>query len=102
MAKVPYLLVVGSLMYAMVATRPDIAFAVRVVSCYMANLGKRHWDAVKHHLRYLKGTTSKCLLFGNNETLIVGYTADADYADCLDTRKSTFGYVFLFAGAAVS
>ena len=44
MAKVPYASAVGSLMYAMIATRPDIAFAVRVVSQYMANSGKRHWE----------------------------------------------------------
>ncbi|MCO5569630.1 hypothetical protein L7F22_023346 [Adiantum nelumboides] len=94
MAKVPYSSTVGSLMY-------DIAFAVGVVSRYMANLGKKHWDAVKHLLRYLKGTTSKCLCFGNSEASIVGYT-DADYAGCLNTRKSTFGYVFIFAGAVVS
>ncbi|MCO5575380.1 hypothetical protein L7F22_029180 [Adiantum nelumboides] len=79
MAKVPYSLAVDSLMYAMVATRPDIAFALGVVSHYMANPGKKHWDAVKHLLRYLK-----------------------DYAGCLDTQKSTSGYVFLFARATIS
>ena len=47
MAKVPYASAVGSLIYAMVATRPDIAFAVGVVSRYMANPGKKHWEAVK-------------------------------------------------------
>ncbi|MCO5599974.1 hypothetical protein L7F22_054081 [Adiantum nelumboides] len=74
MAKVPYSSAVDSLMYAMVATRPDIAFAVGVVSCYMANPGRKHWDAVKHLLRYLKGIASKCLRFGNSEASIVGYT----------------------------
>ncbi|MCO5576195.1 hypothetical protein L7F22_030003 [Adiantum nelumboides] len=101
MAKMPYSLVVGSLMYAMVTTRSDIAFAVGVVSCYMANSCKKHWDVVKHLLRYLKGIANKCLRFGNSEASIVGYT-DADYAGCLNTRKSMSGYVFLFAGAAVS
>ncbi|MCO5607981.1 hypothetical protein L7F22_062183 [Adiantum nelumboides] len=101
MAKVPYSSIVDSLMYAMVTTRPDIAFVVGVVSCYMANLGKKHWDAVRHLLRYLKGTMSKCLRFGNIEASIVGYT-DANYAGCSDTWKSIFGYVFLFAGATVS
>lgn len=47
MAKVPYALAIGSLMYLMVATRPDIAFAVGVVSRFMLNLGKKHWEAVK-------------------------------------------------------
>lgn len=101
MAKVPYSSAVGSLMYAMVATRPDIAFAVGVVSRFMANPRKKNWEAVKHILKYLKGTASKCLRFGNSDASIVGFT-DADYAGCVDTRRSTSRYVFLFAGAAVS
>jgi hypothetical protein len=53
MSKVPYLSVVGSLMYVMVFTRPDIAHAVGVVSRCTNNLGKEHWVAVKWILRYL-------------------------------------------------
>ena len=56
MAKVPYSSAVGSLMYIMIATRPDIAFAVGMVSRYMANPGKKHWIGVKHILKYLKVT----------------------------------------------
>ena len=55
MTLVPYASVVGSLMYDMVCTRPDIAHAVGVVSRYMANPGKEHWEAVKWLLRYLRG-----------------------------------------------
>ena len=55
MAKIPYASACGSLMYAMVATRPDIAFAVGVVSKLMSNPSKRHWDAVKSVLKYLGG-----------------------------------------------
>ena len=47
MSKVPYASAVGCLMYAMVCTRPDLAHVVSVVSKYMTNLGKQHWDAVK-------------------------------------------------------
>ena len=47
MSKVPYASAVGCLMYAMVCTKPDLAHAVSVVSKYMANLGKQHWDVVK-------------------------------------------------------
>jgi hypothetical protein len=57
MSRVPYSSAVGSLMYAMVFTRPDIAHAVGVVSRYMNNPGKEHWEAVKWILRYLRGTT---------------------------------------------
>ena len=69
MSKVPYASVVGSLMYAMVCTRLDIAHAVGVVSRYMNNLGKEHWMAVKCILRYLKGTTNQALCFGGSTFL---------------------------------
>ena len=59
MAKIPYASACGSLMYAMVATRPDIAHAVGVVSRYMSNLGKKHWEAVKSILRYLSGIADR-------------------------------------------
>ncbi|KAL8112467.1 hypothetical protein AgCh_019972 [Apium graveolens] len=57
MAKVPYASAVGSLMYVMVCTRPDIAHAVGVVSRFMSNPGREHWEAIKWLLRYLKGTS---------------------------------------------
>ena len=56
MSKVPYSSAVGSLMYAMVCTRPDIAHVMGVVSRYMNDLGKEHWMAVKWIFRYLRGT----------------------------------------------
>ena len=58
MSKIPYSLAVGSLMYAMVCRRPDIAHAVGVVSTYMNNPGKEYWKEVQWVLRYLRGTTS--------------------------------------------
>jgi hypothetical protein len=67
MAKVPYASAIGSLMYAMVCTRPDIAHAVGAVSKFMTNPGKQHWEAVKWILRYLRGTTDKCLCFRKGE-----------------------------------
>ncbi|MCO5609842.1 hypothetical protein L7F22_064074 [Adiantum nelumboides] len=83
-------------MYAMVATRPDIAFAVGVLSRYMANASKKHWEAVKHIFWYLKGMVSKHLHFENSDASIVGYV-NADYVGCVDNRRSTSGY-----GATVS
>jgi hypothetical protein len=55
-SKVPYACVVGSLLYAMVCTRPDIAYTVSIVSCFMPKLGKEHWKVVHWILRYLRGT----------------------------------------------
>ena len=88
-------------MYAMIATRPDIAFAVGVTSRYMSNPGKKHWEAVKGVMRYLNGTKDMCICFGRKKACVMGYT-DADYAGDLDKRRSTSGYVFEFTGGAVS
>ena len=59
MSNVPYSSAVGSLTYAIVCTRPDLSHAVSVVSRYMHNPGKDHWEAVKWILRYVKGTVDK-------------------------------------------
>ncbi|CAN0846213.1 Retrovirus-related Pol polyprotein from transposon TNT 1-94 [Linum grandiflorum] len=101
MKNVPYASAVGSLMYAMVCTRPDIAHAVGVVSRFLSNPGKEHWAAVKWILRYLRGTSRVCLCFGNGKAMLEGYT-DANMAGDVDSRKSTSGYMMTFAGAAVS
>jgi hypothetical protein len=101
MAKVPYASAVGSLMYAMVCTRPDIAHAVGVVSRFMSNPGREHWEAVKWLLRYLKGTSKMALHFKGKDVILRGY-ADADLGGCKESYKSTTGYVFTVGGTAVS
>jgi hypothetical protein len=101
MSRVPYSSAVGSLMYAMVCTRPDIAHAVGVVSRYMNNPGKEHWEAVKWILRYLRGTTTHALCFGGSDTFLQGYV-DSDMAGDKDSRRSTTGYVFTIGGTTVS
>ncbi|KAG8480945.1 hypothetical protein CXB51_025615 [Gossypium anomalum] len=87
MSHVPYSSAVGSLMYAMVCSRPDLSYAVSAVSRYMANPGKEHWKAVQWILRYLRGTTDVCLQFGRTEDGVIGYV-DADFAGDLDRRRS--------------
>jgi hypothetical protein len=101
MAKVPYASAIGSLMYAMVCTRPDIAHAVGAVSRFMTNPGKQHWEAVKWILRYLRGTTDRCLCFRRGELKLQGFV-DADFAAEVDHRRSTTGYVFTVGTTAVS
>ena len=64
MSRVPYASAVGSLMYAMICTRPDIAQAVGTVSRFMADPGREHWNAVKRILRYIKGNSNVALYFG--------------------------------------
>ena len=84
MAKVPYASAVGSLMYAMVCTRPDIAQAVGVISRFMSNPGKDHWEGVKWLLRYLKGTSDVCLVYRKKEAVLEGF-ADANLGGCEDS-----------------
>src|SRR5205809_5275806 len=63
MSRVPYASAVWSLMYAMVCTRPDLAFAVSTVSRFMSDPGKQHWEAVKWIFRYLRGIAKLGLEF---------------------------------------
>ncbi|KAH9800564.1 hypothetical protein KPL71_000708 [Citrus sinensis] len=83
------------------ARLPDIAQAVGAVSQYMANPGGEHWIAVKRILRYIRGTSDVALCYEGSEFTVRGYV-DSDFAGDLDKRKSTTGYVFTLAGAAVS
>jgi hypothetical protein len=101
MRGIPDINIVGSITYAMVCSRPDIAQAVSMVSRYMENPGKQHWDAVKWLLRYLKGTSDVCLKFGIDNNGLIGY-CDSDFASVLDSRKSTSGMVFTLGGTAFS
>ena len=101
MMKIPYASVVGSLMYAMVCTRPDIGYAVGVVSRFMSNRGREHWAAVKWILRYQKGTSSMCLRFGLGKPLLEGFI-DSDMSVDVGTNRSTSEYVMTYAGGPVS
>ena len=101
MRKVPYTSAVGSLMYAMMCKRPDICFAVGMVSRYQSNPGPVQWKAVKRILRYLKGTATYSLCYEGNDLQLKGYT-DADWGGDLDERKSTSGYIFLLNNGAIS
>ncbi|GJV18247.1 hypothetical protein Tco_1363570 [Tanacetum coccineum] len=102
MSRIPYASVVGSLMYDMVCTRPDIAHVMSVVSRYMAHPGKEHWNAVKHIFHYLKGTSDVGLIYdGECEYLVAGYS-DSNYAADLDARRSLIGYVFPIGNSVVS
>nr|XP_048324835.1 wall-associated receptor kinase 5-like [Ziziphus jujuba var. spinosa] len=88
-----YQQLVGSLIY-LTLTRPDISFAVGVVSRYMQSPKKPHLEAVRRILRYVKGTINLGLLYKRGEECkLVGY-CDADYAGDHDTRRSTTGYIF--------
>jgi len=75
MMDVPYASALGSIMYAMTCTRPDVSYALSVTSKYQFDFGKVHWTTVKNTLKYLRRTTDMFLVYGGDEELRVrGYT----------------------------
>ena len=104
MNEVPYQAAVGSLLYAAMFTRPDIAFSVQCVSQFNSNPGLIHWAAIKHIFRYLHGTADYCLVLGGdyqNGIDLQGWS-DADFARDPDDCRSIAGFAFTFGCGVVS
>ena len=103
MQGVPYQQLIGSIMYLMVGSRPDIAFSVGVLCQYMQKPGVEHWRAAQRVLRYLQGSKDLCLTFtrSNGGDTLIGF-CDASFGDNLDDGKSTTGAFFTLAGAAIT
>nr|GEW79953.1 retrotransposon protein, putative, Ty1-copia subclass [Tanacetum cinerariifolium] len=90
MQDVSYALAIGSIMYDVRCTRPDVAFTHNITSRFQHNTGKEHWIAVKHILRYLRNTKDMFLVYGGNmeRELIVSCYIDAGYLTDADDLKS--------------
>ncbi|KAJ9538531.1 hypothetical protein OSB04_031264 [Centaurea solstitialis] len=103
MKSIPYASAIGSIMYAMLCTRPDVAYSVSVTSRYQQNPGEAHWVAVKNILKYLRRTKEMFLVFGGSEDEIsvTGYS-DASFQTDRDDYRSQSGYVFTLNGGAIS
>ena len=100
--EVPYLSAIGALMYLASHTRPDICFAVNLLSRFSSCPTQRHWDEIKHVLRYLQGTKNLGLFYTNhNKEGLVGF-ADAGYLSDPHNARSQTGYVFTHGGTAIS
>ena len=100
--EVPYLSVIGALMYLANCTRPDIAFSVNLLARYSSALTRRHWKCIQHILRYLSGTTDMGLFYSNkSKEKLLGY-ADAGYLSDPHKARSQTGYVFNYNGTAIS
>lgn len=100
---IPYREAVGSLMHLAIVSRPDIMFAVSLVSRFLNCYSQNHWNAVKRIFKYLKDSKDHGLCYSHSSqpSEVTGYS-DADYANDPDTRRSVTGYVFLKNGAAVT
>ncbi len=95
---------IGSLLYAALLTRPDIAYIVNTLAKYSSNPGPEHIKAVKRIFRYLKGSLDYTITYNGNTTNSLytkGYT-DADYAGDKDEYKSTTGYIFYLANGPIA
>ncbi|XP_062104529.1 secreted RxLR effector protein 161-like [Humulus lupulus] len=101
MDNLPYSSAVGSIMYAMIGTRPDIAYGVSLISRFMSKPARSHWQVVKWLLRYLKGSSELGLEYKRGEKQVIGY-CDSDYAADLDKRRSLTDFVFTFGGNVIS
>uniref|UniRef100_A0A803P4T0 Retrovirus-related Pol polyprotein from transposon TNT 1-94 n=1 Tax=Cannabis sativa TaxID=3483 RepID=A0A803P4T0_CANSA len=104
MDTIPYASCVGSLMYCTVYTRPDLTYALSMVSRFIANPGKEHWSAGKWILRYLQGSMDVGLVYDNkskNEVEVNGYV-DFDYDGSINTRRSITEYAFTVLGGCIS
>ncbi|KAJ9551125.1 hypothetical protein OSB04_015170 [Centaurea solstitialis] len=102
MSRIPYASAIGSIMYAMTCTRPDVSFALSMVSRYQGNPGESHWTAVKNILKYLRRTKDVFLVYGGKDELrVTGYT-DASFQTDRDDSRSQSGWVFLLNGGAVT
>ena len=98
-----YRSIIGSSRY-LVNTRPDLAYAVGVVSRHMEAPGKEHWNAVKHILRYLKGTREYGCRYDKGADLkpmLIGYS-DSDFAGDVEDRKSTTGVGYFLGTSLVT
>ncbi|XP_050877692.1 secreted RxLR effector protein 161-like [Lathyrus oleraceus] len=101
MNKIPYASAIGSIMYAMLCTRPDVSYALSATSRYQSDPGDAHWVVVKNILKYLRRTKDSFLIYGGQEELVViGYT-DASFQTDKDDSRSQSGYVFCLNGGAV-
>ena len=101
-ANVPYREAVGSLLYLVQGTRPDLAFAVSNVSRFNENHDNSHWTAVKRIMRYLRATTNYRIGYRRGSSESINGYVDADWANERDNCRSYSGYVYILAEGAIS
>ena len=74
MSKILYASAIGSIIYAMLYTRPDMSYALSVTSRFQSTYGEDHWVAVKNILKYLRRTKDLFLVYGEGDLQVNGYT----------------------------
>jgi hypothetical protein len=102
MSAIPYASAIGSIMYAMLCTHPDVSFALSVTSRYQSDFGEDHWTTVKGILKYLRRTKDMFLIFGGEDELVVNGYTDASFQTDKDDSASQSRFVFCLNGGEVS
>lgn len=97
----PYRELLGSLMYLMIGSRPDICFSLNYLSRFQDKASEHHWNHLKRILRYLKGTKNHQLVYKQHETNPVEVYTDSDFANDPEDCKSTSGFVIKIFGNTV-
>ena len=98
----PYRELIGCLMYMVVATRPDIAFATSLLARFVINPAKRHWDAAINVLRYLQGTDHYGILYQSGQNAdIITFTDAGDSSDSIEEKGQTGVVLTLSKGAII-
>ena len=98
----PFCQVVGSLMYLLIATRPDITISASSVSQHLEQPQKIHWNAMKRILKYLRGTTKHGFYFPSQQSHQIQAYSDADYARDTETRRSTSGILIKLVDSTIT
>ena len=93
MKVIPYASTIGSIMYAMLCTRPDVCLAMSIAGRYQSNPGVEHWTTVKIILRFLKRTNEIFLSYGGDKEFVVKVYVDASFDTDHDDSKSQSGYI---------
>ena len=102
MKVIPYASAIGSIMYAMLCTRPDVCLAISLAGRYQSNPGVDHWTAIKNILKYLRRTKDMFLVYGGYKELAINGYVDASFDTDPDDSKAQTGYIFILNGGAVS
>lgn len=100
----PYRQLLGALMWAQAATRPDLSFAIGLLARFQSNPGPAHWKSLLHVLAYVKHTLDYRITYSRSlgESIKPTGYVDADFGGDLDTRRSTSGYIYMMSGGPVS
>jgi hypothetical protein len=102
MKLIPYASSIKSIMYVQVCMCSNLAFVTGLLGRFQSNSGIKHWKTTKKALRYLQGTKHYMLTYKKTDNLEVISYSYVDFARCVDSQKSTSGYVFTFTNRVIS